>query len=286
MHKPHKTPIACSAGKQVSFSLLSHQTRQRELNKEIHECRLLAAYGAGGIPSFRGDNNAASRIESIITGRMDELVVTLEDILLRFGEDYKDAMRIINFIRDTRYNGPGNIRELNSQLQATLNPKVPGQPEITYGRTIYRKGDKVIMLVNNYDAGYLNGDLGTVVGVGEAGLEIEIMGKTITVDRTSLDEVTLAYAISVHKSQGSEFEDVIIAMSEEPATMLRRNLLYTAITRAKKRCVIIAEKPGIHQRKGKPVYCGGRHTLTRKAPTNDPCEPVIPLLVPLNRCGG
>lgn len=90
-------------------------------------------------------------------------------------------------------------------------------------------------------AGYYNGDIGTVLEIVKEGLLVEIRGQKITITRDIMDDVKLAYSISIHKSQGSEFPTVIVVLPMQPSVMLVRNLLYTAITRAKKKVIIISE---------------------------------------------
>ena len=102
-------------------------------------------------------------------------------------------------------------------------------------------GDKIIINENNYEIGVFNGDLGYVRHILEDGIEVEINGKEIVIPNIDLDIMSLAYAITIHKSQGSEFKNVIIALPDEANNMLQRNLLYTAVTRAKERIIIISK---------------------------------------------
>ncbi len=102
-------------------------------------------------------------------------------------------------------------------------------------------GDKIIINENNYEIGVFNGDLGYVRHILEDGIEVEINGKEIVIPNIDLDIMSLAYAITIHKSQGSEFKNVVIALPDEANNMLQRNLLYTAVTRAKERIIIISK---------------------------------------------
>lgn len=108
-----------------------------------------------------------------------------------------------------------------------------------YGRVNYRIGDKVIFHKNNYNDGYCNGDIGYVSGIIKDGIEIDVSGETKKIVGESLKDLSLAYAITMHKSQGSEFDDVIIVLPDTYKNMLTKNLLFTAVTRAKKRVKII-----------------------------------------------
>ena len=113
----------------------------------------------------------------------------------------------------------------------------------------YRPGDKVIQLRNNYDKGLFNGDIGTVAAVdgGKAAIEAEFDGARHGFERGELGDLALAYAISIHKSQGSEYPVVIVPLLKAHFMMLQRNLLYTAITRGKKKVLIVGE-PAAFQR--------------------------------------
>ena len=102
-------------------------------------------------------------------------------------------------------------------------------------------GDKIIIGENDYTLGVYNGDMGFVTHILEDGVEVDINGEEKFIPSTSIDLMSLAYAITIHKSQGSEFENVIIALPDNISSMLQRNLLYTAITRAKKRVIILSK---------------------------------------------
>lgn len=138
------------------------------------------------------------------------------------------------------HKGEAGVAMINTMLQQTLNPPI-GQPEIKYGSRIYRVGDKVILLNNNYASGYFNGDIGIVRDVSSDGIDIDILGKILHLTKSEMEDLNLAYCMSIHKSQGSEFKNVIVTLPERPANMLKRNLLYTAITRAKKKVWVLAE---------------------------------------------
>ena len=139
------------------------------------------------------------------------------------------------------HKGSAGIASLNASLQELLNPQQPNEPVLKYGAKTYRKNDKIIMLSNNYDAGYFNGDIGIVKKIGEKSMTVSILGKEIEISRDLMDDINLAYAMTIHKSQGSEFKNVIISLPYNPTVMLKRNLLYTAITRAKEKVIIVSE---------------------------------------------
>jgi exodeoxyribonuclease V alpha subunit len=138
------------------------------------------------------------------------------------------------------HKGAAGVANLNAQLQATLNGNTRGLRAAGHE---YRPGDKVIQLRNNYDKNLFNGDIGTVAHIdAEAGIvEAEFDGARHTFERGELGDLALAYAISIHKSQGSEYPVVIVPLLKAHFMMLQRNLLYTAITRGKKKVFIVGE---------------------------------------------
>jgi exodeoxyribonuclease V alpha subunit len=136
---------------------------------------------------------------------------------------------------------------LNEKLQARLNPLQYNQPEYRSGSRLFRAGDRVLQLRNNYDKDVFNGDIGRIdrIDLEEGEIEVEIEGRVINYELSDLDELTLAYAMSVHKSQGSEYPVVVLPMLTQHYMLLQRNLLYTGITRAKKMVVIVGTRKAI-----------------------------------------
>jgi exodeoxyribonuclease V alpha subunit len=130
---------------------------------------------------------------------------------------------------------------LNAELQKVLNPK--GEPKIIRFGTTYSPGDKIIQTVNNYDKEVFNGDIGQILAIDteESTLKAEYDGRIVEYDFGELDEVSLAYATSIHKSQGSEYPAVVIPLAMQHYTLLERNLIYTAVTRGKKLVTIIGQ---------------------------------------------
>ena len=133
---------------------------------------------------------------------------------------------------------------LNIELQKRLNPD---QQSITHGSRTFKLHDKVMQIVNNYDKEVFNGDIGWVSRIDQEDREltIDFDGRLIPYDFSDLDEVALAYAISVHKSQGSEYPVVILPVTTQHYMLLQRNLIYTGITRAKKLVVLIGTKKAL-----------------------------------------
>jgi exodeoxyribonuclease V alpha subunit len=163
--------------------------------------------------------------------------VVTERIPQRFG---------LHPIRDIQVLTPMNrgslgARALNGVLQQVLNPEAT--PKVTRFGWMYAPGDKIIQTVNNYDKDVYHGDIGRVaqVGLEEGQVEIDFDGRLVTYNVGELDEVALAYAATVHKSQGSEYPVVVIPIATQHYPMLARNLLYTGVTRGKQLVVVIGQ---------------------------------------------
>ena len=133
---------------------------------------------------------------------------------------------------------------LNVELQKHLNQSAD---ELLRGGKVFKTGDKVMQIRNNYDKDVYNGDIGGIISIDreEHEITVDYDGKLISYDFTELDEVVLAYAVSVHKSQGSEYPAVVMPLLTQHYMMLQRNLLYTAITRGKKLVVLIGTKKAL-----------------------------------------
>ena len=147
--------------------------------------------------------------------------------------------------------GSAGAAHLNSRLQEVLNPPRIGVDEIQRGPRLFRVGDRVMQIVNNYDKAVYNGDIGAVVAVNH---EDEILTvayadaqgtNEVIYEFADLDELTLAFCCSIHKSQGSEYPVVVLAVHTQHYMLLQRNLLYTALTRAKKFAVLVGPKRAI-----------------------------------------
>jgi exodeoxyribonuclease V alpha subunit len=142
--------------------------------------------------------------------------------------------------------GPLGTHNLNRELQNLLNPV--GR-EIRVGDRTFREGDRVIQLRNNYDKGVFNGSIGRILGIDTAKARINVGFEETHAEYelAELDELALAYAISVHKSQGSQYPAVVMPIHSSHYVMLRRNLLYTAITRAERVCVLVGTRSALQQ---------------------------------------
>ncbi len=177
----------------------------------------------------------------------DEVLATIkqlvhERLVGRFGIKSSREIQVLTPMN----RGPLGTQNLNRELRALLNPH--GR-ELRSGDRSLREGDRVIQLRNNYDKGVYNGSIGRVTMVDAAKGRISIAFEEVHADyeHGELDQIALGYAISVHKSQGSQFPAVVIPVHPQHYVMLKRNLIYTAITRAERVCVLIGTKAALQQ---------------------------------------
>jgi len=175
----------------------------------------------------------------IEVARTGEVVRTIIDLCENVIPDQYglDPVRDIQVLTPVHKGDAGTI-DLNQRLQKVLNPR------LQKNASGFQPGDKVMHLRNNYSMDVFNGDIGRVTSVEVPGerLSVDFDGREVAYDFTDLDELTLAYAISVHKSQGSEYPAVVLPLLTQHYVMLQRNLLYTAITRGKKLVVIVGSR--------------------------------------------
>jgi exodeoxyribonuclease V alpha subunit len=193
------------------------------------------APGNGGDFYFVEASEPAVIVERIIT-------MMRERIPARFG---------LNPLRDVQVLTPMNRSELgtqalNARLQDVFNPG-RGQPEVRRFERVFRAGDKVLQTRNNYQKEVFNGDIGLVRAIDgdEQEVVIDFDGREVVYDFAELDELTLAYALSIHRSQGSEYPAVVIPLHTQHFLMLQRNLLYTGITRGKKLVVLTGSRKAL-----------------------------------------
>lgn len=139
------------------------------------------------------------------------------------------------------------VDQLNRLIQERCNGPAPGKGEIRETKAVYRIGDKVMQKQNNYDKGVFNGDIGVIFAVQQERIHVRYPEQDVKYEGREIDEITLAYAITVHKSQGSEYHTVIMALTDSHAIMLQRNLFYTAVTRAKRKVILVGTKGALHR---------------------------------------
>jgi len=202
----------------------------------------LSAPQGSGTPQNGGDFFFFPAEESAAAADWVVEVVS-ERIPKKFGFD---PLRDIQVIAPM-YRGAVGVSILNERLQAVLNPPSPQKQEKRLFGTTFRPGDKVMQIQNNYDKDVFNGDIGYVYSMDpvEHSLTVEIDGSPVDYDFTEADQLVLAYAVTVHKAQGSEFPAIVMPVVTAHYLMLQRNLLYTGITRARELCVLIGSRRAI-----------------------------------------
>ena len=178
------------------------------------------------VVSRREAEDAAETIRELVTVRIPK----------RFGLDPRRDVQVLT----PMHRGPAGTTALNQLLQSALNPHGPSLEH--HGQT-FRVGDKVLQLKNDYEREVYNGDLGVIerANVEDRRLSVRFDGRDVDYQDADLDMLTLAYATSIHKSQGSEYPAVVIPLLTSHFVMLSRNLVYTAVTRGKKLCVLVAD---------------------------------------------
>lgn len=176
---------------------------------------------------------AAARVVELVTRR----------IPTRFRLDSIQDVQVLS----PMHRGLVGVGELNLALQAALNPPAAGKREVRHGARLFRVGDKVLQTRNNYDKQVFNGDLGRLVELDleEQRVTVDFDGTPVDYEYSELDELVHAFAMSVHKSQGSEYRAVVLPLLTQHYLLLQRNLLYTAVTRARELVVIVGTKRAI-----------------------------------------
>ena len=191
----------------------------------------------------------------------------------------------VEILSPFRSEGEASVNSLNEAIREEINPAAPETPEIVYAGKIFRLNDRVMQMRNNYEIklynrsgkqvgeGVFNGDIGTIRKISGTNVVIEFDGRYMDCPQVLLDDLELSYAITIHKSMGSEYDTVIIPLLAAHNVLLTRNLLYTAITRAKCRVLLVGEKRALYMaihrsRKGKRnTMLGERIALYYKAVT-------------------
>jgi exodeoxyribonuclease V alpha subunit len=175
----------------------------------------------------------------------EEVLSTILDLIQRripdnFGYDPVDDIQVLT----PMHNGMAGATHLNQELQKILNTNSGG---IQRGNREFKISDKVMQIRNNYDKHTYNGDIGRITDINFSEQEVQLNfdGKQVAYDFSSLDEIVHAYAVSIHKSQGSEYPVVIIPVVTQHYILLQRNLIYTAVTRGKKLVVLVGTKKAL-----------------------------------------
>jgi exodeoxyribonuclease V alpha subunit len=175
----------------------------------------------------------------------ERIAATLEDLVqTRIPRRFQlDPIRDVQILCPMNRGSLG-VRELNQRLQCVLNPPKPDEPVVEKYGWRFQIRDKVIQTENNYEKEVFNGDIGTIesIDLTEHELSIRFDNRLVNYDFGELDEVSLAYAVTIHKSQGSEFPAIVIPLATQHYVLLQRNLVYTGVTRGKKLVVLIGQK--------------------------------------------
>jgi exodeoxyribonuclease V alpha subunit len=235
--------------RQVPFIKLDQIFRQAN---ESHIVRIAHAINRGQDPEFPRSGDAPSDCQFIEVETTEDVLSTVKQLVA----EEIPAKLGLDPVRDIQILTPMNRGDLgtqtfNEELQKLLNPDLgPGLAQNSGkrnegSRKSFRKGDKVIQLVNNYDLGVFNGDIGFVREAGVDGGKLLVGfpdGRLIAYSAEETGDLRLAYAITIHKSQGSEFPAVVIPVSMQHFIMLQRNLIYTGLTRARRFAIFVGSK--------------------------------------------
>jgi len=242
----------------ISFVKLSKVFRQAQESMIVVNAHKI---NRGEYPTLNAKGKDFFFINASSFERVSEVIIEL--CSKRLPEAYGlNSIRDIQVISPTR-RGPSGVRALNVDLQNSLNPKVEGVIQKEWNGIVYRVGDKVMQNKNNYDiswvktksgfedgTGVFNGDLGSIISIDVFGLKVQVYfddDREAWYTFDNMDELDLAYAVTVHKSQGCEFPVVVIPMCKVHNMLMTRNLLYTAVTRAKQMVVLVGEEEWLAQ---------------------------------------
>ncbi len=216
--------------------------------------RLAAAGTPEGEHSQVIEGETADQVIEIVTGQ-----------LLRLG--FTPGQ--IQVLTPMRARGACSVTNLNARLQAILNPPAPGKPERRLGGAIFRPGDRVMHVVNDYEKGVFNGDTGVVSRVLERdGVLIATFedGREVSYQGAEIEDLELAYALTIHKAQGAEYRAVVVPLASSQWALLERRLLYTAVTRARELVVLVgsqqALRVAVEDKGGRPRTGDGRARYT------------------------
>ncbi|MCA1793785.1 MAG: ATP-binding domain-containing protein, partial [Desulfobacteraceae bacterium] len=222
-----------------SLTKIFRQAMESPIVRHAHEIR------NGRMPDFKAkEDQGLSEFYFIENQHSEKVVETILELCAKRIPGTFPHIRDLQVLTPMHRGEAGTIN-LNQQLQAVLNP---GKGGIDSHGISFRSGDKVMHLKNNYEKEVFNGDIGQVTEVSKSdgSVKVDYDGRTVSYELLDLDELTLAYAISVHKSQGSEYGAVIIALTMAHYPLLQRNLLYTALTRGKHLVIIVGSSRAVH----------------------------------------
>jgi exodeoxyribonuclease V alpha subunit len=172
------------------------------------------------------------------------ITLVTERLPQKFGFDPKECIQVLTPTNQ----GLMGVSTLNKLLQQAINPPDANIPQLKHLEGYFRQGDKVLQIVNNYEKNIFNGDVGTIKAIDLRTKKMHILfdQQSIEYELKELDQLKLAYAMTVHKSQGSEYPAVVVVLSMTQKTLLQRNLLYTAITRGKACVVVLSDEAALN----------------------------------------
>ncbi|MQS07443.1 SF1B family DNA helicase RecD2 [Streptomyces alkaliphilus] len=243
----------------VRLTRIFRQAQQSGVVTNAHRINAGTPPLTGGLDDFflfvEEDTEEAGRLTVDVAARR---------VPARFGLDPRRDVQVLT----PMHRGPAGAGALNGLLQQEITPARPGLPEKRFGGRIFRVGDKVTQIRNNYDKGangVFNGTVGVVVGLEPEEQRLTVRtdeDEEVPYDFSELDELTHAYAVTVHRSQGSEYPCVVIPVTTSAWMMLQRNLLYTAVTRAKRLVVLVGSRRALGQAV-RTVSAGRRFTALK-----------------------
>jgi exodeoxyribonuclease V alpha subunit len=255
--------IASLAVPVVTLDKIFRQAQTSQIVVNAHKIN------AGQIPSTRANRAADPQTDFYFIEQEDpekvlEIILELckKRIPRHFGFNPVDDIQVLT----PMHRGSVGAGNLNQKLQAALNP---GEGGVTRGERTYRIHDKVMQIRNNYDKEVFNGDIGRITAIAWDSREISVRidSREVVYDFGDLDELVPAYAVSVHKSQGSEYPVVIVPIVTQHYILLQRNLIYTAVTRGKKLVIIVGTRKamtiGINNNKTRQRYTRLKYRLNQ-----------------------
>jgi len=231
--------IACGRAPVVRLSAIFRQAAESHIITNAHHIN------QGRMPVFARDSRdfflfteddaeqAAERLVDVVANRIPR----------KFGLNPLTDVQVLA----PMHRGSAGVSVLNQRLQAALNPPAPHKAERLLAGRLFRVGDRVMQLRNNYQKETFNGDIGRIVDIDleQQRLTVEFDGRPVFYEWAEADELQHAFAVSIHKAQGSEFPAVIVPLLTQHYVMLQRNLLYTAVTRARQLCVLVGSRRAI-----------------------------------------
>ena len=230
----------------------------------------LVAYNAKYINEGCGDLNYGDDFSFILADTQEETAETVRNLYEQ--EVQRVGVDQVQVLSAFRQNGDASANSLNAVLREVVNPASFGKNEVSFGGMTLRIGDRVMQTKNDYSAevrdkdhkligsGVFNGDVGVISSVGSGMVTVNYDGRYIDYPFENINELDFAYATTIHKSQGSEYQTVIIPMLAAHKILLSRNLLYTAVTRAKKRVLLVGQKKALYMANQKSGV-GRRNTI-------------------------